>query len=489
MKKESIMIMPCFSVVGYTTPKSTRILAIFTEYGKYCRIVLKTNTGEQAIVKELPCETIAPYYRVLFEMNWEEEATNFQYTIAAADETSDFQANDIMLQNGDPKHVCIPDSKRTPKVGLVSCNDILDTDLPDQQLTILWKDLAERVKNKDVDVVIHSGDQIYADKVPPHFEGVQQWSLHWYRKHYVETWKKEHVADVLGSVPNMFMWDDHEISDGYGSQNDDNTTFSKNRFGVAKQVFQEMQACLNPPSFDPNSFAWSMTIGQTGFVALDGRSHRSWSNESVLGPQQIQELSHALQKMSDTNNIIYLYVVSAVPFIHLSPTVIDVTLFMANLFAKSEVDDIRDAWVAPNNRRECEQVIDIIAKFCYPMKVKATILSGDVHVGSYGYIQSTRRDSTGVEISHVTSSGITHSPPGGALGALYKHIANGRAEIGHSDFQGQLYNIAKQGTIIFNRNYAIVRMFFDYDEQGTFSDYTSVKFFVDDEGTVRVLKT
>src|SRR5690606_29573122 len=103
-------------------------------------------------------------------------------------------------------------------IGAVSCNFFSrreDTDL--------WADLGARyVETGDLHMLIHLGDQVYADNVwefaerlvgddPIPSQASRDTILERWRELYRTQWTHPSVAAVLARVPNLMIWDDHEI--------------------------------------------------------------------------------------------------------------------------------------------------------------------------------------------------------------------------------------------------------------------------------------
>ena len=40
---------------------------------------------------------------------------------------------------------------------------------------------------------------------------------HFYFTHYRQHWSSRHLSDALACIPQVMMWDDHDIFDGWGS--------------------------------------------------------------------------------------------------------------------------------------------------------------------------------------------------------------------------------------------------------------------------------
>lgn len=441
------MTGPLVVAVGHTTSTSTRILALFEADATEAALVLAPSAGP-TLTLTLPVDAALPFGRALFEVSWPDPSTSFRYVVVDGVPV-DAQA---ALRAPDAREVTVPSTTRPPRVAAVSCNHVLDQEgIPAHRADVLWRDLADRVHAGEVDLVVHGGDQIYADRAPPGFVPGEPWDAY-YRRHYVATWSVPAVAEVLRSVPNVFVWDDHEIRDGHGSQDDDRTAANQDRFASAKRIYEEMQVALNPPSIDPGSSAWAFSLGDTVFVATDGRAHRSWSDGRVLGQDQLARLGAYLSTL-DGATVRQVYVVAAVPLLFLPAVASSLALPLARLFVPAEVDDIRDAWDAPNNRGECTQLLRLLFELQARTGVGIALLSGDIHVGTYGRIRW--KDRPGL-IHQVTASGIANPPPV-KLANLLSDKLGWVVDVGSREFPGTLLKV--DGHWLVNaRNYAICRL-------------------------------
>ena len=86
-------------------------------------------------------------------------------------------------------------------------------------------------------MLIMGGDQIYADSIWDKVSSLDDWSSlkfeeqvvrkstkkmtkqldDFYSRLYKQRWSNEHMSLMLASVPNVMMWYDHDIFDGWGS--------------------------------------------------------------------------------------------------------------------------------------------------------------------------------------------------------------------------------------------------------------------------------
>jgi len=48
-------------------------------------------------------------------------------------------------------------------------------------------------------------------------EAMAEEATYFYFTHYRQHWCSRHLADALACIPQVMMWDDHDIFDGWGS--------------------------------------------------------------------------------------------------------------------------------------------------------------------------------------------------------------------------------------------------------------------------------
>src|SRR5207237_8618242 len=192
----------------------------------------------------------------------------------------------------------------------------------------VWRRPYQPISDGNVDLVVHAGDQVYADDVVNRYakkarrtrdgEALLATLTEEYRRLYVERfWTLPDVAAVLTSCPNLMTWDDHDIDEGWGSNPSDDQPWRRLFFRAAEQAFNEFQASVGCPRIDESSFACGFLHGPLAFLLLDGRSHRLYSESRVLGAAQFAAARRWLQALPATTRRVYL--VLGIPPVH--PTV------------------------------------------------------------------------------------------------------------------------------------------------------------------------
>src|SRR5207253_9610607 len=116
------------------------------------------------------------------------------------------------------------------------------------------------------------------------------------------------------ALPILMMWDDHDICDGWGSNDVDDRPSRDVIFRAARQSFMEFQASHNPEGIDPSSFACAFPHADQAVLLLDGRSHRLYQKDRVLGAGQLEAARGWLAARPKT--LRQLYLVLGIPLVH-----------------------------------------------------------------------------------------------------------------------------------------------------------------------------
>lgn len=326
--------------------------------------------------------------------------------------------------------------------------------------------------------LIGGGDQVYVDGV----DSLSIWNylnsclkknpgvipdkeamLSWYRDIYRGYWGFPQIKEIFSQCPTYMIWDDHEFGDGWGSYlfNADSKTDEMDEIfpdwknkgltyqdcvalrqsmgECAKQAYQEYQHSHNP---DGELFDYSLFANGTALYFLDGRGYRDINQSAyrILGKQQLDRFGAWLAEL-DAEVTPFVFVVSAVPLMHLCSAMVNADNFavdMANL-----EDDLRDAWEHHLHDVERKELVRLLFDAA-SRGLKISILSGDVHVSA----AFRMTDDNGNIIYQLTSSAITYNVSralGWALGLGVED--NGTSSDGYSFKRLALYA---------DRNYAML---------------------------------
>ena len=204
---------------------------------------------------------------------------------------------------------------------LLSCNNPFETGKSTGEPWAMWEHLEEGTReDKNLKLLLFGGDQVYCDELErekkkgKNGQGfikkieaaiiTDKKSNNDNRKHkvlnelrnafiqqYSKYWEHHSLRKIHARVPSLTMWDDHDITDGWGSRLDsfeykEIKTSWKLYFEIAKETFEAYQAVRNPMPLTKNGYTNFLDIGNIRFYLMDFRSERNsrknqlWSNES-----------------------------------------------------------------------------------------------------------------------------------------------------------------------------------------------------------------
>ncbi len=420
-------------------------------------------------VNDIRLEPAPPYSIGIHRLSDLPAAAEVTYAVAVADDEAALPAADAILAAAPPRAFRLLPTGRPLRIALVSCNGAYEIKDPAQRY-VLWPRLRAEIASGGVDLIIHAGDQVYSDPMlerslpklddeggaPPElFEPL----LREFRQIYVDSWSVPEVADVLASVPSIMMWDDHEICDGWGSNDRDDLPSRRVIFRAARQAFIEFQTSHNPAGIDSGSFACACSLGDVAVLLLDGRSHRLYADGRICGSAQLDAARRWLAAQPDT--LQQLYVVLGVPPLHVHSKISTLLTHQRWLpVHKDFAADLRDGWLAPRNARECAALMEIVFEFVHShAQTQVTVLAGDVHVATVGRLE--RCDAAGnpdiqSAVWQVTSSGIGSPPPTGILAWVLARTTRSPASLG-AGVSGRLLPVMEDGKdALFRRNFAVL---------------------------------
>lgn len=469
------MGLPLVIVVGHCTDIAARVFCCARKTQRFARIAW--SAAGQIGVQDLQLNAASPYNLGVFDLRGLPASAVVTYSIdAAADEASLASPVSMLAAGADKRRFRLLPTSRPLRLGLLSCNGAFQV-ADAKRRYLMWRKLREQIEQGSIDVLIHAGDQIYADAIwmkhdasyasrgltPDNTARVAAVTEE-YRRWYVErAWDAPDVAVVLASVPNLMTWDDHDIYDGYGSNDDDDQPPQQAFLKAAAQAFSEFQTSHGPGTLGPSgqSFLTGFVHGDVGVLLLDTRLNRRWSTGTILGAGQLETMDAWLA--THAPKLRHLFVVSSIPLVHAKVTA---ALKLIEMLPGRQglEDDLREAWTASRNRGECQALCKrLFATLAAHRGLQITMLSGDVHVGALAEVESLlpAHQQAGVRrLFQVTSSGIGYPPVGGiAMWAVRKLLTSAWVELGSADFRGRLLTLnGVEDQVVEARNFAVIRL-------------------------------
>ncbi|MCX7337900.1 MAG: hypothetical protein NTX76_01275 [Alphaproteobacteria bacterium] len=337
--------------------------------------------------------------------------------------------------------VNIPALTENPKILYHACNGHMNQ--ADYDVTGGIKDFWKNVVDKgdDAHIQFGGGDQGYFDAVftmpsiadgflkfkddheqlvtVPFTDTMRHEVTEYYKQRYMNHFNELYFKDYLASHPSLFMWDDHDIFNGWGSYSDaiHNSPVMQGIFKIAQRFFLLFQQHTTAEEssglgyFGKSSYSFIKNLGKTAILAVDNRSERnkketlsteSWDmafkEAASLGAdckhlfvmlglpvafpkegkiQKVIELFEPDQKSKVLNGILHV----AKDRLGLS-TPLGTTLF---------ADDIGDGWNNQWHLAERNYVIQTLQRIAESRGLRVTFMSGDTHTPSAGFFRSSAK--------------------------------------------------------------------------------------------------
>ena len=341
-------------------------------------------------------------------------AWRYDFELGAADQGYRF---------GDTFHPVQTDFSAGINIAYASCNGMEHGDFdrdPDER-NVMWRRLLAEHRRQPLHLLLHGGDQVYADIALESHPDLQAWREMPHREAdrpeptaemesaalqtFFDIWCKviaaPGTAELSAEVPSIMMWDDHDIVDGWGSRP---APFQEGPVGqmlfrVASRIFRLFQTG-GLADLSASHFFASYDFGNFGILVPDLRSERQ--QHRVMGPSGWKTLSNSLATAPPDQR---LFVLSSVPAIGPRLSLVEGLFKFIPGMQKYE-DDLRDQWQSHAHREEWARFLRALAERMEG-GAPVTVLSGEIHLAGRG--EMTLRD--GRILHQLIASGISHPPP------------------------------------------------------------------------------
>ena len=332
------------------------------------------------------------------------------------------------------------------RLAVWSCNQPYETDEagaatfnPEVPASLDW--VENRVKEFAPHVVWGLGDTAYADGTEAtnfvdEFYGrtdlasapeIRDELRTAYRRMYRSHWSFPALQRMMCTIPHLTVWDDHEIRDGWGSEEQDFAGGNPVVFDAAREIAEEF-ILNNGPRIRPTGDGEQPDAHQayiSGSVAcfvFDGRTSRRYSDPGgrIISDDQFADFESFCRQIASDRRVRFLVMGTAVPFINLKDIVEELgsqaPKALTDLMAGIR-DDIRDSWHSKGNREGLKRLVRILRNLHWRRPdIDIVNVSGDIHVANafsfqpFGFTKA---------LYQFTSSAITNRDhPPAALAAL-----------------------------------------------------------------------
>ncbi len=316
------------------------------------------------------------------------------------------------------------------RIAYVSCNgeEHGDLDRPGEERDVMWARLAEDHDEVPFSLLLHGGDQVYADEVTLGHPLSENWpdriprdpsraDLAELRAHlrerfmerYLAVYRCPGMAHVAARVPSLMQWDDHDICDGWGSLRRSRTysPVGQTLFDAAREaalLFQHAATDGDLPArfADPLGLhlGWQVTAPGLRILGPDLRSERS--RREVMGQRGWPWIENAARASAPGRTL----VMSSVPLLGPRLSLLELLMVLTPSMQKYE-DDLRDQWQSRAHRGSWIQMLALMARIAEPPDQQVTILSGEIHLATRGEMTLAE----GKVMHQLVASGIAHRAP------------------------------------------------------------------------------
>jgi hypothetical protein len=343
----------------------------------------------------------------------------------------------------------VPARDSAPTCAYTSCNGYSDfkkmKDIPQDPV---WNKMRDNHALRPYHLLLMGGDQVYSDAMWT-TTGLHDWAAapndkklankpvsktlrteidDFFFANYLKVWSYPHVARMLATIPTVMMWDDHDIIDGWGSYPPkfQQSPVFEAIYEVARDYFLLFQQhCATADELPLRlpaqpGFSKAARFGPYGLLVLDLRSERT--PDLVMGEQSWEAAYNWLDAQQDCKHML---IMSSIPVVH--PDFSTLEMLLCALPGQQELeDDLKDHWLSRPHQWERLRLIHRLQEWSQRTGGRVTILSGDVHVGAIGAIESSQKHYHGqpITIHQLTSSGVVHPPPPAMALFYLEHVGN-----------------------------------------------------------------
>ncbi len=359
--------------------------------------------------------------------------------------------------------------------------------------------LSGETQIKPYQLLLLGGDQVYADAMKEKVPTIQEWFRRswksanrssftakmrqqlesFYFDLYVKEWSHPEVARIFARVPSIAMWDDHDLIDGWGSYPEErqNCRVFQGLWDCAAKAFAVFQQHVNenekrsgaigdhPADWwqiqlpdgagqdqRDGAFSHGHVVGDVAIVAADLRSQRSHSGQIVKRSHWDKIFEWIDNEAGAAKHLLFM---SSIPAIYPDFAMLETALGWLPGNQDLE-DDLRDHWSSVPHRGERARLLNrLLALAKREQPIRATIVSGDVHIAALATLHSKRDRSAGqdTEIAQLISSGIVHPGPGGIVLFALKTLFNLDVVVDDNVTGEMQYFPGTQSSIAGKRNY------------------------------------
>lgn len=316
------------------------------------------------------------------------------------------------------------------RLAFASCNgeEKGDLDRDPEERNAMWARLCDRHRQAPFHLLLHGGDQIYADEATMGHPLSEAWPKHipkdpgradledlhhHLRRRFLDRYaallSDRHYAWLCARVPSLAQWDDHDICDGWGSLPRSRTysPVGQTLFDVAREMALLFQhAAVDgdlPARFDDPAGAhlgWSVEAPDLRLMAPDLRGERT--RRDVMGDGGWGFVEKLAARPAPARTLM----ISSVPLLGPRLSLLETFLVLVPKMQKYE-DDLRDQWQSRAHRASWRRMLRLVLRMIQEQGGEVTALSGEIHLAT----RATMDAGAGRRLHQLVASGIAHRPP------------------------------------------------------------------------------
>lgn len=371
------------------------------------------------------------------------------------------------------------------RVAVVSCNYV--DKAKDSDPWAVLKNHCIDTPGHTIDMLLHIGDQVYADDADAYVSSTMAYESalrlarkkitpavmreirEIYRNAYRQTWSHPTIRQVLASVPNLMILDDHEVTDDWGTDphcrpvstgNPEQDKEAQIKCLVAQQgirAYREYQKQLWADQSEEDLIQHGNEyhrhrFGSVGFMFIDTRCGRAYVDDvdhPLLTNAQWKTITDDLGPGGMFSDIKALVVLSPVPVAFLD--------YKRAEEARAAENDLRDHWSFRKFVHDQRAFVHMLKDWKEARNDRELYLvGGDLHVG--GYTDICYFNVLGVStvlFKQIISSPITNHSVDGLPWLAFKQLSSGKQYIDKERaFSGRVGFVNRD---LFNkRNFALL---------------------------------
>ncbi|MCD1635881.1 alkaline phosphatase family protein [Martelella mediterranea] len=337
------------------------------------------------------------------------------------------------------------------RLAYVSCNgeEIADMEREGSERNAMWARLRESYQAKPFALMLHGGDQVYADEItldhklshdwpdrkpddpsPPALADLRHHLREGFFARYAAIYSTPELAWLAARTPSLMQWDDHDICDGWGSLHRSLTESQVGQtvFSVARESFLIFQQAARegdlPFRFADRSgrhLGWGISAPGLRILAPDLRSERT--RDQIMGTGGWAMMTAEALRKAEGHTLL----MSSVPLLGPRLSLLEALMAVIPRMQKYE-DDLRDQWQSRAHREEWQRMLKLVIQIGQRDGHHLTAISGEIHLAARAVMDLGH----GLHLNQLVASGIAHRAPPKA----WAHFLGALASLGEQPLPG-----------------------------------------------------